>query len=66
MYVSKATLKEFLEFVLKNWNQIAIRVFQDGRWQSLYLGEVKDDEEIWKWIQETWKEKRPVHIVMKP
>ena len=46
-------LREFLRDLVKNWEYIPIRVLQDGKWQSLYLSEIKDPIVILQWIIST-------------
>lgn len=48
-----ATLKEFLSQLVEDWDSIAIRAFQDGRWQSLFLAEITDSKQIVDWIAST-------------
>ena len=52
-------LKDHLGFLIANWNNVAIRVQQDGHWQSLFLSEIKDGQQILDWIKSTkgrfWK-----------
>ena len=45
-------LRDFLREVVQNWEHIAIRVYQDDRWQSLFLSEIKNDSSILEWINE--------------
>jgi len=40
----------FLRRVVENWDKIAIRVHQDGKWQSVYLCDIKEDRDIALWI----------------
>ena len=47
------TLSEFLSYLLTNWDGIPTRVKQDGKWQSLYLSEIKDGNQILDWIKES-------------
>ena len=47
------TLPLHLVHLLENWGSIAIRVKQDGKWQSLFLSEIKDGKQILDWIKET-------------
>ena len=46
-------LKEHLCWLIEGWEQIPIRVLQDGRWQSLYLSEIKDGLAVLDWIKST-------------
>ena len=47
------TLREFLANLIENWERTPIRVEQDGRWQSLFLSEIKDGGSILEWILQT-------------
>jgi len=53
------TLKEHLIELIQGWDKILIRVKQDGKWQGLFLSEIKDGQQILDWIKETkgrfWK-----------
>jgi len=46
-------LDEHLRYLIENWNNIPIRVQQDSKWQSLFLGEIKDGQQILDWIKTT-------------
>jgi len=43
-------VKGFLERLVKGWDAIPIRVYQNGTWQSLYLDEVMDTKQVVLWI----------------
>ena len=43
-------VKDKLEMTLKNWNNIAIQVKQDNKWQTIPLSKIKDQREIAKFI----------------
>jgi len=47
-----------LSRIVENWNAIPVRVYQDGRWQNLYLSEIEDDQAVAKsvirWLQATY------------
>lgn len=45
------TLQEFLKACVEDWDRIAIRVYQDGKWQSLFLSQIKDSNQILVWMQ---------------
>ena len=47
------TLKDHLKYLIENWEAIPIRVKQDGKWQGLFLSEIKDGQQILDWIKET-------------
>lgn len=53
------TLREHLKNLVENWTRIPIRVKQEGRWQSLFLSEISDGQQILDWIKSTegrfWK-----------
>ena len=53
------TLREHLYVLVEQWDKIAIRVKQDGKWQSLFLSEIEDSQQILDWIKSTegrfWK-----------
>ena len=55
----KPDLYDHLQNLIKNWDRISIRAKQDGKWQSLYLFEIKDGQQILDWIKSTegrfWK-----------
>uniref|UniRef100_A0A6M3M5T2 Uncharacterized protein n=1 Tax=viral metagenome TaxID=1070528 RepID=A0A6M3M5T2_9ZZZZ len=55
----KPVLYDHLQDLIKNWDRISIRAKQDGKWQSLYLFEIKDGQQILDWIKSTegrfWK-----------
>jgi len=55
------SLQEFLAYISENWEVLPIRVYQDDKWQSLFLSEIKDGNQILDWIRETkgrfWKDK---------
>ena len=49
---------QMLSRIVENWNAIPVRVYQDGRWQNLYLSEIEDDQAVAKsvirWLQATY------------
>jgi hypothetical protein len=47
---SKSEVYAFLKVIVAHWNTVAIRVFQDGKWQSLFLSEIKSDRAVADWI----------------
>jgi len=47
------TLREHLFVLVGQWDKTAIRVKQDGKWQSLFLSEVEDGQQILDWIKAT-------------
>ena len=49
-------VRTFLDRLVKAWDNIPIRVYQDGKWQSLYLNEVKDTGQVVLWICRSLKE----------
>jgi len=46
-------LREHLADLTKDWDDLPIRVLQDGKWQNLYLSEIKDGQQILDWIKST-------------
>lgn len=46
----KSRVFDFLNRIVEHWDNIPIRVFQDGKWQSLMLSEIKNDRDIADWI----------------
>lgn len=59
MNENKSSLKEHLISLIDNWERVPIRVKQDGKWQALFLSEIKDGQQILDWIKSTqgrfWK-----------
>jgi len=49
-------VKGFLERLVNGWEKIPIRVYQDDKWQSLYLDEVKDTRQVVLWIIRSLKD----------
>ena len=54
----KTTLKEFLQNLVEHWDVIPIRVKQrdengEYRWQSRYLAEITDSQDIVNWINDS-------------
>ena len=47
------TLREHLFVLVGQWDKIAIRAKQDGKWQSLFLSEIEDGQQILDWIKAT-------------
>jgi len=43
-------LRDSLKEIVEGWDSIVIRVNQDGRWQSLFLSEIKNETIILDWI----------------
>jgi hypothetical protein len=48
---------KFMQRVVQHWDRIPIRIFQDGKWQDLFLCEIKDDKLIAQWVITTLSSK---------
>jgi hypothetical protein len=37
------SVRSSLQLILDHWDELPVRVYQDGRWQSLFLSEIHDE-----------------------